>query len=57
MTESDDGVLRLWAVIASIGARVVVEAESAEGARLKAELRGYTVLEVWPDDSTQAVSF
>jgi len=30
---------------------------SAEAARLKAELRGYTVLEVWPDDSTQAVSF
>jgi hypothetical protein len=57
MTESDEVVLRRWAVIASIGARVFVEAESAEAARLKAELRGYTVLEVWPDDSTQAVSF
>ncbi len=45
-----------WAVITKIG-RVVVEAETAEVARVKAERKGYFVLEVNRDSSDQAVSF
>ena len=45
-----------WAVITKTG-RVVVEAETAEAAREKAERRGYFVLEVNRDASDQAVSF
>ena len=44
-----------WAVITKMG-RVVVEAETAEAAREKAERRGYFVLEVNRDASEQAVS-
>jgi hypothetical protein len=45
-----------WAVIVTLG-RVVVEAETADIAREKVERRGYIVLEVHRDDSSQAVSF
>ncbi len=45
-----------WAVITKIG-RVVVEAETADAAREKVERRGYFVLEVNRDNSSQAVSF
>lgn len=45
-----------WAVITKMG-RVVVEAETAEAARAKAERRGYLVLEVNRDASDQAASF
>ena len=45
-----------WAVIATVG-RVVVEAETAEVAREKAERKGYIVLEVYRDNSNQRVSF
>jgi hypothetical protein len=37
--------------------RVVVEAETAEAAREKAERRGYLALEVYRDTSNQAGSF
>ncbi len=45
-----------WAVITEIG-RVVVEAETAEAAREKVERRGYIVLEVNRDNSSQTLSF
>jgi hypothetical protein len=45
-----------WAVITKIG-RVVVEAETAEAAREKVERRGYIVLEVNRDNSSQTLSF
>ena len=45
-----------WAVIVTLG-RVVVEAETADAARDKVEQRGYIVLEVNRDNSSQAVSF
>ena len=45
-----------WAVIVTLG-RVVVEAETADAARDKAERKGYIVLEVHRDNSSQAVSF
>ena len=45
-----------WAVITKMG-RVVVEAETADAAREKAERRGYLVLEVNRDASDKAVSF
>jgi hypothetical protein len=45
-----------WAVIVTVG-RVVVEAEIAEVAHEKAERKGYFVLEVNRDNSSQAVSF
>ena len=45
-----------WAVIVTMG-RVVVEAETADAARDKVERRGYIVLEVNRDNSSQAVSF
>ena len=50
-----------WAVIvgtrqAAIG-RVVVEEETPEAAREKVERKGYIVLEVNRDNSSQAVSF
>ncbi len=45
-----------WAVITKIG-RVVVEAETADAAREKVERRGYFVLEVNLDNSSQTVSF
>ncbi len=45
-----------WAVIVTLG-RVVVEAETADAARDKVERRGYIVLAVDRDDSSQAVSF
>ncbi len=44
-----------WAVIVTLG-RVVVEAETA-AARDKVERRGYIVLEVNRDSSSQALSF
>ncbi len=44
------------AVITKMG-RVVVEAETADAAREKVERRGYFVLEVNRDNSSQAVSF
>ncbi len=37
--------------------RVVVEAETTDAARDKVERRGYIVLEVNRDNSSQAVSF
>ncbi len=45
-----------WAVIVTLG-RVVVEAETAEAARDKVERKGYIVLEVNRDNSSQALSF
>ena len=45
-----------WAVIVTLG-RVVVEAETADAAHDKAERKGYIVLEVNRDNSSQAVSF
>jgi len=45
-----------WAVIVTIG-RVVVEAETAEAARDKVKRKGYIVLEVNRDNSSQALSF
>ena len=45
-----------WAVIVTLG-RVVVEAETADIAREKVERRGYIVLEVHRDNSSQALSF
>ena len=42
-----------WAVITKIG-RVVVEAETADAVREKAERKGYIVLEVNRDASNQA---
>ena len=45
-----------WAVITKMG-RVVVESETAEAAHEKAERRGYLVLEVNRDNSSQALSF
>jgi hypothetical protein len=45
-----------WAVITKMG-RVVVEAETGVAAREKAERKGYIVLEVNRDNSSQAVSF
>jgi hypothetical protein len=45
-----------WAVIVTLG-RVVVEAETADAARDKVERKGYFVLEVNSDNSSQAVSF
>ncbi len=45
-----------WAVIVTLG-RVVVEAKTADAAREKAERRGYIVLAVNRDNSSQAVSF
>ena len=45
-----------WAVITKTG-RVVVEAETSDAAREKAERRGYFVLEVNRDNSSQATSF
>jgi len=45
-----------WAVIVSLG-RVVVESETADAAREKVERKGYIVLEVNRDNSSQAVSF
>jgi hypothetical protein len=45
-----------WTREAVIG-RVVVEAESAEAAREKVERKGYFVIEVNRDNSSQAVSF
>jgi hypothetical protein len=45
-----------WAVIVTLG-RVVVEAETADSARDKVERRGYIVLEVHRDNSSQALSF
>ena len=45
-----------WAVIVTLG-RVVVEAETADVAREKVERKGYIVLEVNRDNSSQAVSF
>jgi hypothetical protein len=38
-------------------ARLVVEAETADAARDKVERKGYIVLEVNRDNSSQAVSF
>ncbi len=43
-------------VIVTLG-RVVVEAETADAARDKVERKGYIVLDVSRDDTTQAVSF
>jgi type II secretory pathway component PulF len=37
--------------------RVVIEADTAEAAREKVERKGYMVLEVNRDDSSQTVSF
>ena len=45
-----------WAVITTVG-RVVVEAETPEGARVKVERKGYIVREVNRDNSDQPVSF
>ena len=45
-----------WAVIVTLG-RVVVEAETAGAAREKAKRKGYIVLEVNRDNSSQALSF
>ncbi len=45
-----------WAVIVTLG-RVMVEAETADAAREKVERKGYIVLEVNRDNSSQAVSF
>jgi hypothetical protein len=45
-----------WAVITKMG-RVVVEAETADAAREKAERKGYIVLDVNRDNSSQTVSF
>ncbi len=45
-----------WAVIVTLG-RVVVEAETADAVREKVERKGYIVLEVNRDNSSQAVSF
>ena len=45
-----------WAVITKIG-RVVVEAETADAAREKAERKGYFVVEVKRNASDQAASF
>ncbi len=45
-----------WAVIVTLG-RVVVESETADAARDKVERKGYIVLDVNRDDSSQAVSF
>ena len=45
-----------WAVIVTLG-RVVVEAETADAARDKVERKGYIVLQVNRDNSSQAVSF
>jgi hypothetical protein len=46
-----------WAVITKMGGRVVVEAETADAAREKVERKGYLVLDVNRDNSSQAVSF
>ena len=45
------------AVITKMGGRVVVEAETAEAAQEKVERKGYTVLQVSCDASSQALSF
>ena len=44
-----------WAVIVTLGRRVVVEAETADAAREKVERKGYIVLEVNHDNTSQAV--
>jgi hypothetical protein len=45
-----------WAVITKMG-RVVVEAGTADAAQEKVERKGYIVLEVHRDNSSQALSF
>jgi hypothetical protein len=56
VTEPPRKELIRWAVIVTLG-RVVVEAETADAARDKVERKGYIVLEVNRDNSSQAVSF
>ena len=56
MTESPRKELIRWAAIVTMG-RVVVEAETADAARERVERRGYIVLEVNRDSSSQALSF
>ncbi len=56
VTESPKEELVRWAVIVTMG-RVVVEAETDDAAREKVERKGYTVLDVNRDNSSQALSF
>ena len=56
LTEPQRRELVRWAVIVTMG-RVVVEAETTERARDKVERKGYIVLEINRDNSSQAVSF